>query len=80
MRTLAIAIPVGLLLAGAAIAQSAPAGPYQATCTNARVVRGPIVTTLYATCAPSKKESSIPLPCVGEIINRNGELVCRPRA
>ena len=81
MKPIAAAVPL-LLIAGLAAAQPPPApppGPYQATCTNIRVTRSQIVTTLHAVCAPSKKESSIPLPCVGEIINRNGELVCRPR-
>ncbi len=57
-----------------------PAGPYEATCRDIRVKRDKIVATLTAICEPSRKETSIPLPCVGEVVNRDGELVCRPRA
>ena len=82
MRTLVLASAL-TLVSGLAAAQPPapppPAGPYQATCTNIRVTRDGIVSTLHATCAPNRRETTIPLPCVGEIINRDGKLVCRPR-
>lgn len=82
MKTIALTLALSLV-GGIAVAQPPapppPAGPYQATCTDIRVTRDGIVTTLHATCAPNKRETSVPLPCVGEIINRDGKLVCRPR-
>jgi hypothetical protein len=82
MKTIALSLALSLT-AGLAAAQppapAPPAGPYQATCTEVRVTRDGIVSTLHAVCAPNKRATSIPLPCVGEIINRDGKLVCRPR-
>jgi hypothetical protein len=82
MKSIALALVLSLT-AGVAAAQAPapqpPAGPYQATCTDIRVTRDGIVSTLHAVCAPNKRETTIPLPCVGEIINRDGKLVCRPR-
>ena len=82
-RLTLIGLCLGATLATSAIAQQPepppPVGPYRDTCQSVRVKREKIVTTLYAVCAPSRKESSVPLPCVGEIINRDGQLVCRPK-
>jgi len=82
MKTIALALALSLA-AGLAVAQSPtpspPAGPYQATCTEAKVTRDGITSTLHAVCAPNKRATSLPLPCVGEIINRDGKLVCRPK-
>lgn len=82
MKTIALAIALSFaagLAAAQAPAPSPPAGPYQATCTEAKVTRDGIVTTLSAVCSPNKRATTLALPCVGEIINRDGKLVCRPK-
>jgi hypothetical protein len=72
-----------ILCATPALAEAPPPGSYQNTCVNAQVQKlpGGIGKSLIASCQKQNGKyvgAMVALPCSGDIMNKNGELVCKP--
>jgi hypothetical protein len=80
-RFAALSVLAGALLSAApAHAEAPPPGSYQNSCVNAQVQKLGPVRTLTASCQKQNGKSVttvMPLPCAGDIMNKNGELVCK---
>lgn len=68
---------IGALAPSTTLAQSIPAGSYQRSCSDTRVMG----TTLIASCSnkqQQRKSTNLPLfqQCIGDIRNENGQLMC----
>ncbi len=71
-----------LVFAGPALAESPPPGSYQNSCVNPQVQKllGGAAKNLIASCQKQNGKyvpAILPLPCAGDIMNKNGELVCK---
>jgi CVNH domain-containing protein len=76
------AVAGSLFLAVPALAEAPPPGSYQNSCVNALVQKlpGGPGKNLMASCQKQNGKyvgAMLPLPCVGDIMNKNGELVCK---
>lgn len=84
LRFAALSVLAGAVLVTApAFAETPPPGSYQNSCKNAQVQKmvGGTVKTLTASCQKQNGKyvgAVVPLPCSGDIMNKNGELVCKP--
>lgn len=76
-RTSPIAVVMALVLGvlTPAMAQYAPGGSYQQSCTHVRV-RGNMLSARCSAPSGQRIHSSVPLPCRGDISNSNGYLRC----
>jgi hypothetical protein len=68
-----MALVLGMMTA--AMAQYAPGGSYQQSCTHVRV-QGNMLSARCSAPSGQRIHSSVPLPCRGDISNSNGYLRC----